>query len=170
MATISSTAFFDALDHGCRPVVMADFDHPLQRQPCVRWQWRLEIPGGCGGSRCPRCRTALTRCCLAPVDGLRHRAGPADLIQTLRELKQNPPESLHETGGTSATPTSASPSCGAAPGGHPNSQLGRSQQPADAGEPDAPEAPQRGPTPVGGAMAQPTDRRLLVAITHRDVG
>ena len=26
-------------------------------------------------------------------------AGPTDLIQTLRELKQNPPESLHETGG-----------------------------------------------------------------------
>ena len=76
MATISSTAFFDALDHGCRPVVMADFGITPSSGSHVfagSGVWRsladvedldaldAELPLPDPG--------------LAPVDGLRHRSG-----------------------------------------------------------------------------------------------
>jgi len=100
MATISSTAFFDALDHGCRPVVMADFGITPSSGSHVfagSGVWRsladvedldaldAELP--------------LPDAAWLQWMGYGTGAGPADLIQTLRELKQNPPESLHETGG-----------------------------------------------------------------------
>ena len=100
MATISSTAFFDALDHGCRPVVMADFGITPSSGSHVfagSGVWRsladvedLDVLDA---------ELHLPDPAWLQWMGYGTGAGPTDLIQTLRELKQNPPESLHETGG-----------------------------------------------------------------------
>ena len=100
MATISSTAFFDALDHGCRPVVMADFgitpssgSHVFAGSGVWRSLADLEDLDSLDAD------LPLPDPAWLQWMGYGTGAGPADLIQTLRELKQNPPESLHETGG-----------------------------------------------------------------------
>ena len=100
MATISSTAFFDALDHGCRPVVMADFGITPSSGSHVFagsgvWRSLADVEDlDALDAELPLPDPAWLQWM-----GYGTGAGPSDLIQTLRELKQDPPENLHETGG-----------------------------------------------------------------------
>ena len=100
MATISSTAFFDALDMGCRPLVMADFGiNPANGS---------HVFAGSGVWRCldqVEDLDALDRSLLSPdADwlawmGYGTNLDPVELIEALRQMRADPPERLSTTSG-----------------------------------------------------------------------
>ena len=100
MATVSSTAFFDALDHGCRPVVMADFGIAPSSGSHVFagsgvWRTLAEVED----------LDALDQELPLPDPtwlawmGYGTDAGPAALIRALQALKQDPPAVINESPG-----------------------------------------------------------------------
>ena len=100
MATISSTAFFDALDMGCRPLVMADFGiNPANGS---------HVFAGSGVWRCldqVEDLDALDRSLPSPdADwlawmGYGTNLDPVELIEALGQLRADPPERLSTTSG-----------------------------------------------------------------------
>ena len=100
MATISSTAFFDALDIGCRPLVMADFGiNPANGS---------HVFAGSGVWRCldqVEDLDALDRSLPSPdADwlawmGYGTNLDPVELIEALGQLRADPPERLSTTSG-----------------------------------------------------------------------
>ena len=93
MATISSTAFFDALDMGCRPLVMADFG--------INPSNGSHVFAGSGVWRCldqVEDLDALDRSLPAPDPkwlawmGYGTNLDPVELIEALRQLRANPTE------------------------------------------------------------------------------
>ena len=100
MATISSTAFFDALDMGCRPLVMADFGIAPSSGSHVFagsgvWRTLAEVED----------LDALDQELPLPDPtwlawmGYGTDAGPAALIRALQALKQDPPAVINESPG-----------------------------------------------------------------------
>ena len=100
MATVSSTAFFDALDVGCRPVVMADFGiNPANGS---------HVFAGSGVWRCldqVEDLDALDRSLPSPDPdwlawmGYGTNLDPVELIEALRKLRADPPEHLSTKAG-----------------------------------------------------------------------
>ena len=100
MATISSTAFFDALDMGCRPLVIADFGiNPANGS---------HVFAGSGVWRCldqVEDLDALDHSLPSPdADwlawmGYGTNLDPVELIEALRQLRADPPERLSTTSG-----------------------------------------------------------------------
>ena len=100
MATVSSTAFFDALDMGCKPLVMADFGiNPANGS---------HVFAGSGVWRCldeVKDLDALDRSLPSPDAhwlawmGYGTDLDPVELIEALRQLRADPPERLSTPSG-----------------------------------------------------------------------
>ena len=171
LATLSSTAFFDALDFGCRAIAISD----LGLQPDYGGHvyagsgvWRsleaipnLDALDAEGPSPDPRWLEWM---------GYGRPVQPSALLEALNEQKGQTPETIHQQHRLPGEcPVQLQPTALGSRSRHRHWRLDQCPGAALPGIPDAPPAPRCRPPLLGRAPSNPLLRQIALLISYRDL-